>query len=212
MFATSVYRKNPTSAFSGNRDSGNGYIVKYIQVLRDNPEVGLVANLAKYVKTLQALMTAYETGQYQLVANLLTLPVYNQMSVDLARLAANPLLYPNYETLRVAITSTLTGLYLAVVQYGNLVNAEIQLTSAEDCCSILSDPTRLQDYINKMHKTRNILPAQQMVAPKASIRAEYAEYIKLYGFPTGGAWNMDKLAPLVQKYGSAEQAPIIIPN
>jgi hypothetical protein len=204
MFAISAYRKSPNTAFSKNVDSGNGYLVKYITVL-DNTVPKMYKRLADYAKTIQALLDQYAAGNFILVANLLSLPVYNQMSIELYNLAQSPGLYPDYEILRTSLTSSLSGLFQAIMQYQNLVDLESQLTSAERCCDILHDPVKLQEYINNLRRTKSILPATDVTIQPATLKPQYAEYIRLYGFPEGGVFNMDRLAPLAAKYMNSNQ-------
>jgi hypothetical protein len=209
MFAISSYRKSPNTAFSKNVDSGNGYMVKYITV-HDTIVPKMYAKLAAYAKTVQALLDQYAAGNILLVANMLSLTVYNQMSIDLYNLAQNPTTYPDYEILRTSITSSLSGLYQSILQHQNLVDLESQLTSAEKCCDILKDPVKLQDYINNLRRTKSILPSTVVTMPTVSIKPQYAEYIRLYGYPDGGVFNMDRLAPLAAKYANVTNAPSVL--
>jgi hypothetical protein len=41
---------------------------------------------------------------------------------------------------------------------------------------------------------RSILPDSKVTIITAEIKAEYAEYIQMYGFPDGAVFEMDKLA------------------
>ena len=209
MFSISAYRKTPTTPFSKNVDSGNGYLVKYIKIY-DQIVPKMYAKLATYAKTVQSLLDQYAAGNFVLVANMLTLPVYNQMSIELYNLAQNPAKYPDYETLRTSITSSLSGLYQSILQHQSLVDLESQLTSAEKCCDILNDPTKLQEYINNLKRTRSILPSTVVTMPAVTLKPQYADYIRLYGFPEGGVFNMDKLAPLAAKYTNVVGPPDVL--
>ena len=51
--------------------------------------------------------------------------------------------------------------------------------------------------MNGLKGTTNIFPDLNITAPLARIKPEYAEYIRLYGYPESGIFDMDLLAVIL---------------
>jgi hypothetical protein len=156
-------------------------------------------DLATYSTTLQTLLNTYAQGDFYSVANVFTQGVYQQMSVDLANLALDPQQYPYYEELRSTITSALEGLYQSILQYASMVNLQSQLDICNEYEAILHDPERLQEYLASMRKTHRLFPDVTVQIVRADVKQEYLEYIKLYGYPLGGIFEMDKLGEILKQ-------------
>lgn len=185
MFSTnSVFTRNVnnTNASITNADGQNKIAL------------GLYNKLSVYVATIRTLLSEYAKGNFYAVVNVLTDTVYKKMSSDLLGLAANPQKFANYENLRLANTSALEGLYQSVLQHAKLLDTEVKLEKAKDYERILNDPKRLQEYINMLKSRRNLFPDSEIQVIAATVKPEYAQYIKRFGFPEGGVFEMDKLA------------------
>ena len=63
--------------------------------------------------------------------------------------------------------------------------------------SILDDIEKLKEYINSLKKNMSLFPDIDITIVQAHIKSEYAEYIKLYGYPVGGVFDMDKLGEIL---------------
>ena len=185
MFSTnSIFSKNVanTNSILTNADAQNKITL------------ALYNKLSVYVRTIRTLLSEYAKGNFYTVANILTDTVYKKMSQDLLGLAANPQKFMDYENLRLANTSALEGLYQSIIQHSNLVDTEVKLEKAKEFELILKDPERLKEYI-KMLQGRTMLFTDSAVQIKpATLKPEYAQYIKRFGFPEGGVFEMDKLA------------------
>ncbi len=155
--------------------------------------------LATYSTTLQQLLTSFSQGDFYAVANTFTQGVYAQMSVDINNLALDPEIYPYYEELRQMLIASLQGLKQATVQYATMIDLENQLESCQEYQNILYDPTKLQDFLNSLKRSVRIFPDVTVQAIRAEVKQEYLEYIKLYGYPPGGIFEMDKLAPILKQ-------------
>jgi hypothetical protein len=194
MFArsTSIY-----TVFVKNVNSSNGMMVT--NTSQDQTQVDKYVNLAKVVNTVNVLMTEYAKGHFYEVANILTPGTYNNLSIKFANLAADPIKYPEYETIRKSSTSALAGLYQSILQYSNYVNIEAQLALAQELVNILNDPVLLNQYILKLRQKRQLFPDSKVQVTAATLKPEYAEYVRLYGFPAGAIFETDKLAGILQK-------------
>jgi hypothetical protein len=116
------------------------------------------------------------------------------MSVEMNNLAADASKYSDYENIRMGSVAALQGLYQSIIQYANLVDVEIKLDKAKECEEILNDPVKLEEYIRMLHGRRTLFKDSSVQTIKATLKPEYAEYIRSYGFPEGGVFEMDKLA------------------
>jgi hypothetical protein len=143
------------------------------------------------------LFTEYAKGNFYTVANILTNEVYNQYSIGIKGLGANASVYPDYENLRLGTVNALQGLYQSIIQYANLVDTQAKLENAEQYETILNDPEKLYEYIKTLNLKTSVFPLSEVTIQPAVLKAEYATYIQLYGFPEGGVFEMDKLAAII---------------
>jgi len=185
MFSTnSIFSRNVanTNTFLTNADARNRILIS------------MYAKLSVYVRTIRTLLIEYSQGHFFEVANILTNTVFNRMSVELNNLSADPSKYSDYENIRMGSVASLQGLYQSILQYANLVDAELKLEKAKECEEILNDPVKLEEYIKMLHGRRTLFKESKVQTIKATLKPEYAEYIRSYGFPEGGIFEMDKLA------------------
>lgn len=190
MFRTSnnVFTKNVGNVVANN-ESMNQLIV------------AMFKRLASVVQTVNTLMLEYSKGNFYTVANILTQSTYNKLSVSLSNLAVAANKYPDYETIRTSSTSALGGLYQSILQYSELVNVEAQLEISRERESILYDRVKLQEFINKLNQNKRVFPDSKVQVTKATLKPEYAEYVKRYGFPEGAVFEPDKLATVLRVLG-----------
>lgn len=183
-----VFGKNINLTISNN-DSSNQLLV------------AMYAKLAVVVHTINTLMTEFSKGHFYTVANILTQTIYNKLSINLANLAVSANKFPDFETIRISSTSALGGLYKSILQYSDYVNMEEQLALAKEHEAILYDRVKLQDFINKMNQNRQVFPESKVTVTKATLKPEYAAYVKQFGFPEGAVFEPDKLAYVLQQLG-----------
>jgi hypothetical protein len=105
--------------------------------------------------------------------------------------------YPIYEQLRITIKYALQGLYKAIQQYQILLETNIKLASVTERASILDDMKKLKEFVKTLKGGGNIFPDLIITAPMAKIKPEYLEYIQLYGYPSNGVFDMDKLGAIL---------------
>jgi hypothetical protein len=151
--------------------------------------------LSDYSKTLQNLLFNYSIGNFKYVSSVLTIQYYQELSIQISRIAYSD--YPIYEQLRKSIKYSLQGLYKAMNENVILKDTKIKLKNMTDKASILNDNERLKDYINGLKGSTYLFPDLIIKAPLAIIKREYVEYIKLYGYPVGGVFDMDRLATIL---------------
>lgn len=163
------------------------------QIKVENEDIYKV--LADYSVIIQNLLYQFSLGRFKEVANILNRRYYQYLSVKLSKIAYID--YPIYEQLRRSIRYSLEGLYKAVEQYGVLVNHENICDKLKEKASILDDMKKLKEFVNKLKGATSIFPDLNINAPLARIKPEYGEYIKLYGYPAGGIFDMDKLGAIL---------------
>ncbi|NDC83571.1 hypothetical protein EB093_07935 [bacterium] len=165
--------------------------------------VGMYYKLSGVVQTINALLKEYSKGNFYAVANILTKQAYNKLSINLASMAAEANKFPEYEIIRGSATSSLAGLYQCVLQYSELVDVRAQLELCREQEEILHDPKKLSEYIEKLNQRRLIFPDSHVQVIPATLKPQYAAYVKQYGFPEGAVFDPDKLAFILQQLNMA---------
>lgn len=177
--------------------------------------VDLYHQLSLFVNSVKTLQDTYSAGNVSAVAHILTADVYAQMSAQLEALAFDlnvydtrafvtvSEMYEDYENIRKNTGAGLLTLHKACLQYATLEDVTLKLMSAQEKVDILLDPVKLKKYIEEMNSRAmtRLFPESVITAKKATVKPEYAEYIKRYGYPPGGAFDADKLGQIVQDLG-----------
>jgi hypothetical protein len=192
MFAANTMFYRNVNAINGVILTGDG---------RSKMLVDMYARLATVSRTINVLMQEYSKGNFYEVANTLTNEVFNKLSMRLGALAADPVKYPDYEVIRAMTTCGLSGMYQGLLQYANLVETDLKLKICQEHESILHDPAKLQEWINHLRQRRTLFPESKVQVRKATLKPEYAEYIKQHGFPEGGVFDPNKLNAILNKLG-----------
>jgi hypothetical protein len=185
----------------------NGVFSKNVSLRLGNSDtsdkilIGMYARLAGIIEMINKLMTEFSKGNFYTVANILTKELYNKTSLKLSDLAVPANKYPEFEIIRGSCTSSLAGLYQSVIQYSTLVDTQTQLEICKEHESILHDRVKLQEWINQLNQRKILFPDSKVQAMKATLKPEYAEYIKHFGFPEGAVFEADKLAFVLRLLG-----------
>ena len=153
--------------------------------------------LSEFSITIQDLFYNFSIGNFKYVTAVLTNSYYRKLSLQLSRIVYPD--YPIYEKLRQTIKQSLQGLYRAIQDYSILNNTKLKLVSMTEKASILDDNERLKEYISGLRGASYLFPDLIIKAPMAIIKEEYVEYIKTYGYPSAGIFDMDKLALILIK-------------
>jgi hypothetical protein len=151
--------------------------------------------LADYSVIIQKLLFEFSLGNFEYVSKILTRRYYQYLSIKLTQIMYTD--YPIYEQLRITIKYALQGLYNAIQEYEKLLITQTKLSLMSEKASILDDMAKLRDYINSLKKNMSIFPNMEVTVVKAQIKPEYLEYIKLYGYPSNGVFDMDKLGAIL---------------
>ena len=175
--------------------------------------VDLYRQLAVFVTSVNTLQETYASGNISTVATLLTQEVYQQLSTQLDNLALElnidtsttrayvtvEDMYSDYEKIHTNTSSALKSLHKAVEQYATLEDYKAKYLSAKEKADILLDPVKLREYIEEMNRRSqtSIFPDSNVKVAKATLKPEYAEYIRLYGYPEGHIFDPIKLGKII---------------
>lgn len=162
--------------------------------------LNMYAKLSKYIETIKILLYEYSLGNISVVADILTLETYQQISIELNKLSLKGNQYSYYEQLRKNYTYAIAGLYQSIIQYSERESCKNTIEQLREKLSILDDPQKLRDYILRF-KSNNYFPDTSLKIIKAEIKPEYLEYIKLYGYPESNVFDPDKLAEIILSLG-----------
>ena len=142
-------------------------------------------------------MQNYALGNLMEVSKELTVERYNNLSVVFRNNSRPDNLY--YEIIRLLFSKTLDGLMRSISQYIELLNTISKLEECNKYRNILDDPVKLKEYIESLAQQRYLFDVEPITMVKATVKQEYVEYIKLYGFPEGGIFNSNKIGDIIYK-------------
>jgi hypothetical protein len=195
----SIFNNNYYSNGTGN---GNGQISNEASLIHQLVINKCVIQISEYFKS-------YASGHFQDVVNSLDEAVYVNISVALNNLIANKK-YIDYEFIRSTLVNSLNALWQNVYQYTELKTLKSELAAAEKRIGILDDLVKLEEYINNL-KNRTlvtIIPEVDVNVPLLTIKEPYNTYIKVYGLPSGGAFDPDKLAQISRAQNASHSDPM----
>ena len=150
--------------------------------------------LSQIVQVIERLLREFALGEFEVLVGVFTSEMYHYLAQDLYDLQRDPSKYPEYEILRKSATHSLEGLQQGLLQYAVLKNTEAELAVARKAEEILHNTEKLKAYIQSILGSRSIFSKKNVRSIRAEMKPEYTEYVRLYGFPRGAVFEMDKLA------------------
>jgi hypothetical protein len=186
-------RASSKSMFNNNyykSGNGNGQISNEASLIHQLVINKCVIQISEYFKS-------YASGNFDSVVDSLDEAVFANISVALNKLIANKK-YMDYEFIRSNLVNSLNALWQSVRQYMDLQKVLRELVAAEARISILDDLVKLEEYINSLKNNTlvTIIPDVDVNVPLLTIKEPYNTYIKVYGYPPGGAFDPDRLAQI----------------
>jgi len=167
------------------------------QAKKNQTELTLYNTLAAATTVINNLLVQFSLGNFEYIAKTLTKSYYNTLSILIVNLRQKVNVNPGYEKFRLLINNALSGLLQCTTQYIVVLNAQAELASAQEDSNILHDMTLLQAYLTKLQEEKSVVPATAITATKAELKPQYALYVKLYGFPTNGIFDPQKLGQCI---------------
>jgi len=163
--------------------------------------------LSQIVQVIERLLREFSLGEFEVLVSVFTTEMYNYLAQDLYDLQKDPSKYPEYEILRKSATHSLEGLQQGLLQYAVLKNTEAELAVAKKAEEILHNTEKLKAYIQSILGSRSIFSKKNVRSIRAEMKPEYTEYVRLYGFPKGAVFEMDKLAVVRSNLGLISCGP-----
>jgi len=145
---------------------------------------------------LNTLLQNFSKGDFVAVKNELD-QNYDRLSITIRNNSKPEFLY--YEIMRILMNKTLDGLKQCIFQYLNLIDTASKLEKCNEYKSILDDPEKLKDYIDKLSRRFFLLEAEPITIIKGTLKPQYAAYVSLYGFPESGIFESDKMGDILYK-------------
>jgi len=167
------------------------------QAQKNQTELTLYNTLAAATTVINNLLVQFSLGNFEYIAKTLTKSYYNTLSILIVNLRQKVNVNPGYEKFRLLINNALSGLLQCTTQYIVVLNAQAELASTQEDSNILHDMTLLQAYLTKLQEEKSVVPATAITATKAELKPQYALYVKLYGFPTNGIFDPQKLGQCI---------------
>jgi hypothetical protein len=150
--------------------------------------------LAKYI---QMTINEYYLGNFEKLLELLPKEKLESLTQILYSYKKNAIKYPTYENVRSLLKLYLEGLIKCVTQYLELINIKTKLKDCEERCDILDDMKKLQDYIDQLQRAMQIFNPPPQTVVCATILPEHATYLRMYGYPVGGIFDVEKLNEII---------------
>ena len=173
---------------------------KKISGSNGNDDLIISSRLKKLYNTigdpLTIIMNNYIDREFDKVTDTINLKTFINMLPSLFNQKMTSL--PEFEKVRITLVNIINMLEQGSLQYKEMKGIQLQLDAALERASILDDMDLLQEFINNLNKSYSIfgeLTAQ--VTTQAAIAPEYAEYIKLYGYPENHIFDSDKLGQII---------------
>lgn len=193
MFAASVFGSdrsaNVFNAVAGKINSvkGSGRSHATRQTIEDYSTSISVA------ESLETLLDYYSNRQFDLVAQNLSVFDYENYANTINSINENNRLR---KVLKSFFFSTLQGIQQSVFQFTEFTSTSNRLEELKHCDEILNDPDKLKEHLEKIRKSRgfgSFLTIPEVNIESAVLRPEYIEYCILYGLPSSGIFEADKL-------------------
>jgi hypothetical protein len=179
-----------TASVSTTSYAANPYITK------DGSPIILTyySQLSDILDTLIKLFYNFSIGNYEYVDTHLTDTLYYNLSIKLLSLQQDGYVFPDYENFRITITRGLEGIKKAMNLYKTLEGTKITLEMVQARADILDNMDKLKEFINNLGGAVSIFNDVTVTSVAAQLKPEIAIYLKLYGYPEGGVFEMEKLA------------------
>ena len=147
--------------------------------------------------TINEVLLEFALGNFEQVSQMLSQDKYKHLSVQLYRLMLDISTYPEYEIIRHTSLYSIEGLYQSIYQYASLKDTQNKLNVAATKTAILTDLRKMSACIESLKNTTALFPDSVVTSIPATVKPEFAEYIRLYGYPQGGIFDATKLAEIL---------------
>ena len=196
MIATSRTAFATRTVSNGSGSNSNSNLYYNPNITSDGSPIILTyySQLGDVLDTLIKLFYNFSIGNYDYVETHLTDTLYYNLSIKLLSLQQDGYLFPDYENFRITLTRGLEGIKKAMNIYKTLEGTNIKLGVVQARADILDNMDKLKEFINNLGGAVSIFNDVTVTSVAAQLKPEIAVYLKLYGYPEGGVFEMEKLA------------------
>ena len=191
MFASSrtAFANRVSSSVAGSGSNSNTYYTNNPNITTDGSPIILTyyTQLADLLDTLIKLFYNFSIGNYNYVETHLTDTFYYNLSIKFHLNIFDV-------KIRMTITRGLEGIKKAMNLYKTLESTNIKLEMTQARADILDNMDKLKEYINSLGGAVSIFNDVTVTSVAAQLKPEIAIYLKLYGYPEGGVFDMERLA------------------
>jgi len=153
---------------------------------------------SNFAISIQNVIRFYYAGNFEKVLELLNKQNLELYSRLLESFKKSSISYPAYESVRLVLKLYLQGLTKSIEQYLELQNSKTKVSTLEERAAILDNMEKLQEYIRGLNRTVNLFRNIPPVAvAEAKILPEHAIYIRKYGYPVGGIFDVKLLNDII---------------
>jgi hypothetical protein len=160
--------------------------------------------VAIYIETT---IYEYYLGNFEKVLALLPKQKVESLLQTLYSYRRNSKQYPTYENVRYLLKLYLEGLIKCITQYLDMLNLTSKLEECEERSGILDDMKKLQEYIEQLQKSMRIFNPPPQNITRASVLPEHATYLRMYGYPVGGIFDVEKLNNIILTQNENDMNP-----
>jgi hypothetical protein len=150
---------------------------------------------SRIVFRLLELMREFIQGNNEFVRTRLNRQFYQEITLQLGNAK-----YGDDETVnkyRFFLIDTLDTLQQAILNYIHCTNKEVLLEQYKKKAEILDDNEKLMEYLESKKRRMTIFTDKSVTVPMATLKPQFAEYIKRYGVPDGLRFDAVKMREIV---------------
>jgi hypothetical protein len=187
------HHSDTTSEASDGSDSNDleneNHYIKLFHVLSNS----------ECIQTITDLYKQYVVRNFDYVTTFLTDTKYQELAIQLHELKSHGIEdNHDYEKVRTNIIASFEALLQTIRERKNCSSLMDQINQLQEENSILYDMEKLRAFLDARRQETHVLPSVSVSAPVPRLLPEYAMYIKLFGFPPGAIFEVDKLAEIIE--------------
>jgi len=173
-----------------------------VELRRNAVDLGKGGNLelfeemyTKIIQKMNSLIEDFIKGNNESLKQNLTRSFYQEVSIQLSA--------PKYieddlaAKYRYFIGNTLDALQQGLLNYIECSNKDLLVEQYKQKAEILDDNDKLVQYLESRKRRATIFADKTVTVPVATLKPQYAEYIKRYGVPEGLRFDGNRMREIV---------------
>lgn len=175
-----------------------------VELRRNTVDIGKGGNVqlfeemyVKIIQKMEGLLQAFIQGDNETVRQNLTRSFYQEVSIQLS--SSKYLEDELANKYRFFISNTLDAIQQGLLNYIECSNKDLLLNQFKQKSEILDDNDKLVQYLESRKRRATIFPERTVTVPVATLKPQYAEYIKRYGVPDGLRFDGIRMREIVSE-------------